>query len=392
MRIAHLADLHLGFRQYHRVDARGINVREADVANAFAAAVDGVIAARPDAVIIAGDLFHAVRPTNWAIVFAFQQFRRLREALPTAPVVILAGNHETPRTSETGSILRLYEELGIHLAADTPRRFSFADGDLAVLAVPESALKTIGRAELVPAGPERHQVLLLHGEVDGVIRGTRPSEGSVDPAALTGQPWSYVALGHYHVQHEVAPRVWYAGAIDYTSSNIWGELADEARLGLSGKGWLVADLEAGTVTRHAIPPARTVYDAPVIEGHDLPASEVDRQIVEALAEVPGGLADSIVRLIVRDIPREVSRELDHARIRSFKAHALHLQLNLELPVSARSVGVDATGRRLTLAELLAEKLRTWPLPARLSREQFVAAGEQLLEEVDEAPPADREVA
>ncbi len=118
MKLAHLADLHLGFRQYHRQTPAGINQREADVAHAFRAAIDGVIAARPDAVVVAGDLFHSVRPTNAAIVFAFRQFQRLREALPDAPVILIAGNHDTPRSAETGSILRLFEELGVDVAAD----------------------------------------------------------------------------------------------------------------------------------------------------------------------------------------------------------------------------------------------------------------------------------
>ena len=46
MILAHLADIHLGFRQYHRLNPHGINQREADVANVFRTAVDGVIAAR----------------------------------------------------------------------------------------------------------------------------------------------------------------------------------------------------------------------------------------------------------------------------------------------------------------------------------------------------------
>ncbi|MCU0621560.1 MAG: metallophosphoesterase [Gemmatimonadales bacterium] len=99
MKLAHLADPHLGIRQYHRLTPAGINQREADVANAFRAAIDDVIAVRPDAVVVAGDLFHAVRPSNAAIVFAFRQFQRLREALPAAPVVLIAGNHDTPRRS-----------------------------------------------------------------------------------------------------------------------------------------------------------------------------------------------------------------------------------------------------------------------------------------------------
>src|SRR5215217_6528236 len=155
MKLAHIADPHLGIRQYHRLNADGINQREADVAQAFRLAVDGVIAARPDAVVVAGDLFHSVRPTNAAIVFAFRQFQRLREALPEAPIVLIAGNHDTPRSTETGSILRLFEELGIDVAADEPRRLVYPALDLAVMAVPHSALIGAARPSLRPEGEER---------------------------------------------------------------------------------------------------------------------------------------------------------------------------------------------------------------------------------------------
>ena len=99
MKIAHIADPHLGIRQYHRQTPAGINQREADVAQAFRLTVDAVIEARPDAVVVAGDLFHSVRPTNAAIVFAFRQFQRLHEALPGAPVILIAGNHDTPQST-----------------------------------------------------------------------------------------------------------------------------------------------------------------------------------------------------------------------------------------------------------------------------------------------------
>ena len=68
MKLAHIADPHLGIRQYHRQTPAGINQREADVAQAFRTTIQGVIEAAPQAVIIAGDLFHSVRPTNAAIV------------------------------------------------------------------------------------------------------------------------------------------------------------------------------------------------------------------------------------------------------------------------------------------------------------------------------------
>ncbi len=98
MKLAHLADIHLGFRQHHRLTPQGINQREADVARAFRLVVDDVIDAAPDVVVIAGDLFNSVRPSNPAILHSFNQFRRLRLALPEAPVVIVAGNHDTPRS------------------------------------------------------------------------------------------------------------------------------------------------------------------------------------------------------------------------------------------------------------------------------------------------------
>ena len=169
MRLAHLADPHLGVRQYHRQTPSGINQREADVARAFRLAVDGMIAARPDAVVLAGDLFHSVRPTNAAIVFAFKQFQRLREALPDAPIVLVAGNHDTPRSAETGSILRLFEELGVDVAVDEARRLEYPALDLSVLAVPHQALVGQERPELRPEGSARRQVMVLHGEIEGVL-------------------------------------------------------------------------------------------------------------------------------------------------------------------------------------------------------------------------------
>src|SRR5688500_1398814 len=105
MRLAHLSDLHLGYRQYQRQPPGGINQREAEVAAAFTRAIDGVVAVRPDVIVFGGDIFHTVRPTNPAILHAFAQFSRLRAALPDVPVVVVAGNHDTPRAVETGCIL-----------------------------------------------------------------------------------------------------------------------------------------------------------------------------------------------------------------------------------------------------------------------------------------------
>ena len=383
--MAHLADPHLGARQYHRQTPAGINQREADVAQAFRLAVDGVIASAPDLVVIAGDLFHSVRPTNAAIVFAFRQLQRLREALPQAPVVLVAGNHDTPRSVETGSILRLFEELGVDVAAEQARRLVYPRLDLAVLAVPHQALVS-DRPPLRPEGGERRQLLVLHGEVEGVFPFDRTAVeyggAVIGLADFAPAEWSYVALGHYHVRHQVAPRAWYAGALEYVSPNLWGELADEARHGHRSKGWLLADLDAGTVAHQPVAPARAILDLPPIPGEGMAAAALDRLIAARLAEVPGGIADKVLRLRVYDVPRHVGRELDHAAIRAFKAEALHFHLDVRRPEVQRTVGVGAPGRRQPLPELVRDYLARRPLPAELDREAFVQLGGELLDGVE----------
>ena len=151
MRLVHLSDLHLGFRQYQRLTPAGINQREADVALSFRRAIDRTIELRPDLVLIGGDVFHTVRPSNPAILAAFQQFVRLRAALPDALVVMVAGNHDAPRTRETGCILRLFRETGIEVVDEDAERLTYADRNLSILAVPDTPGMTRPKLEPDPA-------------------------------------------------------------------------------------------------------------------------------------------------------------------------------------------------------------------------------------------------
>jgi exonuclease SbcD len=386
VKLAHIADPHLGARQYHRQTPSGINQREADVAHAFRTAIDDVISSRPDAVIVAGDLFHTVRPTNAAIVFAFAQFQRLREALPDAAMVLVAGNHDTPRSTETGSILRLFEELGIEVAIDAPRRFVFPKHDLSVLAVPHEAVIGGERPVMRPEGSAGRQVLVVHCEVEGVFpfdrAGVEYGGAVVAPRDLHLDEWSYVALGHYHVQHRVGPRAWYAGALEYVTPNVWGELADDLAHGLDGKGWLLVDVETGAAERRPLPLARAVLDLERIHGAGLTAAEIDELIAARVAAVRGGVRDRIVRLRVDDVPRHIDRELNHAAIRALKADALHFHLDVRRPETQRTVGIGSPGRRQTLPELVADFLARRPLPADVDREAFVRRGVALMDAVE----------
>jgi exonuclease SbcD len=287
---------------------------------------------------------------------------------------------------ETGSILRLFEELGVDVAADQARRLVYPQLDLSVLAVPHSALFGSDRLVLHSEGPERYRVLVAHLEVEGEYpfdRGAGEYGGAViSRRELHLDEWTYAALGHYHTQHRVADNAWYAGALEYVGPNLWGELADEKEHGSHGKGWLLVGLDPVRVQRRPVPSAREVLDLEPVWAEGNSATQVNELIEARVTAVTGGIADKIVRQRVYDIPRHVARELNHAAIREFKAEALHFHLDLRRPEIHRTVGTGVPSRRQTLPELVTSYLARRPLPAELDREAFVGLGRELMDSTE----------
>lgn len=377
MKLAHLADLHLGFRQFDRQTPRGGNQREADVAEAVRRAVDDLLEQRPDLILFAGDIFHSVRPTNPAILFLFQQLHRLRTGLPDAPIVMIAGEHDTPRSVETGTILRLYEALGVDVVVDQARYLTFSKLDCSILAAPHQAVVQPERPALRPQRGTTFNVLVVHGQLPGLgeRRGTTEYGGAlVDEHDLAPAQWDYVALGHYHVAQQVAPNAWYAGSTEYVTPNPWGQLQDEAELGRSGKGYLLVELPGSRVTFRPVAPVRRHVELPPIEGKGLIPRELDERIAAAVAGAKPAIDHQIVRQLVFDVSRATARDLDHALIRGYKARALHFQLDLRRPEIQRVEVAGAPGRRQTLPETVQEFLEHRPLDADLDRAEFVRLG------------------
>jgi exonuclease SbcD len=389
MRLVHLADIHLGFRQYQRQTPTGINQREADVAISLRRTIDKVIELKPELVLIAGDVFHAVRPSNPAILYAFHQFSRLMQMLPEATVVMIAGNHDTPRTAETGCILRLFAQLGITVVDGEMKRITIPEHDLSILAVPD-----MGKPPFDPDPNAKYNILLLHGEIQGVL----PRSGrELDrrPMAITEQElgaerWNYVALGHYHVYRQVQPNAYYSGSIDFTSTNSWGEKAEEDAAKKGGKGIIEHDISTGAHTFHPIPPLREWVDLPSLSGAGLSPASLDEAIRTTVDNVDGGIDGKVVRLVVSDVPRHILRELDHKAIREYKRRALEFYLDTRRPEIVRQ-GQAAPGRRASLADTVRDKLRSRVLTEDIDREALVELGLHYLREADlVAGPAEEE--
>ncbi|HKV52114.1 MAG TPA: metallophosphoesterase [Gemmatimonadaceae bacterium] len=390
MRLVHLADLHLGFRQYHRLTPDGINQREADVALVFRRAIDKVIALRPDVVLIAGDVFHTVRPMNAAIIEAFTQLQRLKLELPRSAIVMVAGNHDRPRATETGCILDLFARIGVHVVTNGPRRIPLPAHDLSMFAVPDlpAGAPPLGREQLEPDLDARYNVLVMHADVEGMLPPNlvypdRPSS-PVPVSAIGPERWTYVALGHYHVHKKMAPNMYYCGSLEYLPPNMWSEMHEERATGVPGKGFIEYDLDAGTHRFHPIVGARRLAELAPIAARGLTAAEVDAAIRERVDSCEGGIDDRVARLVVRDVPRHVVRELDHKALREYKRRALHFHLDARKPDTVRLTLAPAGGRRATLREIVETYLSRRPLDADVDRASLVSLGLEYLDAADVA--------
>ena len=402
MLIAHLADLHLGYRAYHRLAPGGMNQRERDVAEAVAAAIDQVVEARPDLVLVAGDVFHTVRPSNSAIMDGFRQFMRLRAGLPDVPVVMIAGNHDSPRSVDTGSILRLLSEIpDVHVVDDGAEHVRLEALDASVLCLPHAALMGDEPPTIEPDDDASANILMLHGTLSGagidadLLRMVEYGGAHLDRSELNEEVWDYIALGHYHNALRIGPKIWYAGATERTATNIWAE-AD------TRKGWVLYDTGTQSGEFRDIP-TREVVDLPRFSARRgraagsaenasgaedaedlwLSAEEIDERIAEAVGELPGGVAGKIIRLVITDVPRDLFRELDHKQIRELKAEALHFHLDARRP-EVRERVITEEVRRRTLEEELEAFLKDWePTTPGIDRDRLLEVGAKYLEATED---------
>ncbi|MBI4393737.1 MAG: exonuclease SbcCD subunit D [Euryarchaeota archaeon] len=338
MRILHVSDTHIGYANYGRLNARGFNQREEDVFNAFRQVVDRAIEEKPALVLHTGDLFDSVRPSNRAVTFAMGEIRRLTKA--GIPFVAIAGNHESPRLRETGSVFRFLEFIDGVSAVYKGKREVLTFGDLKIHAVPHGGTHEAMMQELREAAAEPGpgiNVLATHAGVVGIAdSGSMEFNEVVVPESAFNEGFDYIALGHYHRATEVRKNAWYAGSTERMSFNEAGQ----------EKGFLWVDLPEAKVTFEPVL-TRDMVTLPAVDCSLLKDSEVGAMIVERIeASEPGG---KVVRLQVLNIPRHVYAALDFAKIKRLTSTALHFQVKYE--ISSDGVNLSADGAAIgALAE------------------------------------------
>ena len=317
MRVAALGDAHLGRAYYPRSTPDGVNQRERDFEVSFESAVNLALAQRPDLIVWLGDVFDHPRPTYRSYRIAQRALAKIREH--GIPTVVISGNHDTPRLPGTGSPYSAMADAfpDVNFACRMAyERFEFPG--LVVHAVPQmltvdatiEALAEADRSRSV----DKANVLLTHPRVPQV----EPKHGDineieVDAAMLRSD---FVLLGHYHSFTPVLDRIWYAGATDTFS------FADE----LDPKGIVVLDTTSGDIEHHPIAGQRPMVTPEAIKAIGLSGDEVQRQMIERIAEAPEG---AVVRLYIDGVAPEAYRLVEQEAVREASAHVLHVELRVD---------------------------------------------------------------
>jgi len=319
MKIIHISDSHLGYTAYRRLDPEtGVNQREEDVSRAFQEAIDKIIEIKPDVVLHSGDLFDSVRPSNRVTTFAIRQLLRL--VGENIPVVIISGNHSTPRRRGTGSILSLF---GFFPPLRPVYRGAYERikiGDLMVHAIPQCPSSAQLEQELKKVEIDResrYNILMLHAAVAGLREFSMHEFNEQEVAtSYLDSNFSYIALGHYHKFTRIQHNAYYAGSLERFSFN---EVGQE-------KGFLEIDLDKRPLQPifHRLESPRLMIDLPDIAGKFMSTSDLMKAIERAIDENdPTG---KIMRLTINNIRTPLYNSLDFGRIRRLTSSAIHFEL------------------------------------------------------------------
>jgi DNA repair exonuclease SbcCD nuclease subunit len=330
MKVLHLADTHIGYSAYNRLDENGYNQREMDVYDAFRQVIDYALKHKPDLVVHAGDLFDSVRPSNRAISFVIEQLLRLSDA--DIPTVMISGNHSTPRLRETGSVFKLFEHIdNVHLAY-TGKYQTFDIGDLVVHALPHCVDKEVFDTEIakmMPAKKSKFNIAVLHVGVVGlsVFKMNEFNEQLATSKSLE-KGFGYVALGHYHEHVEVSDSAVYAGSTERFG---FGEVGQP-------KGFVWLDLEKGEWKYNKLK-VRKMLDLKAIDCRKRGSDEISKAIRDNLdrAELKG----AIVRQKLVNVSRQEHNLLDVVRVRKWVSEALHFELRAEMKDAEHKVATSA---------------------------------------------------
>jgi DNA repair exonuclease SbcCD nuclease subunit len=365
MRILHLADLHIKLTGPRAAECRRIldmipeRSREA----------------KPDAIVIAGDLFDAHSTEDDRLYLA-----GILEALSdVAPVYAIHGNHDSPK--DVALFDRLDSDAGVATEPKVDAPFAFLPwpklGILAAAVGPKVSIaerREIAKAALIDVlrgfrdqlVPGKPSLLIAHMPVIGASMDSGQPVSGGEEIALTADELlesgaAGVALGHVHLRQQMRTGdgrpVWYSGAPFRAN---FGESSGE-------KGGLLWDWVAGAwkVTPWDLPARKMILVDAKFEDGKLVTSEHEP------------LADAEVRLKVEFLADQ--RETVRGFIDAWKD--LNAGPGSDITVDERPISVSRTRcAEIEAARTTADKLAAWAKSADQEIPEGSAAKLSILEE------------
>ena len=250
MKLFHISDLHLGKRvyEYSMID---------DQRWILSQVLDAVERERPDALLVAGDVYDKSMPTAEAVRLFDEFLVRLAEL--KVETFIISGNHDSPERLAFGG--RLIDLAGIHLSPVYDGRVQpfvlsdeFGRVNIWMLPfvkpanvrafIPESEPATYTdalRAAIhnFDLDPNERNLLLTHQFVTGAIRSDSEEisvGGSDNVDSSVFASFDYVALGHIHSPQNIGSNCRYCGSpLKYSFTETVQKSITVVRLGRKGE-------------------------------------------------------------------------------------------------------------------------------------------------------------
>ena len=231
MKFAHLADTHLGYRQF------GLIEREKDFYEVFEKVIDKIIEEKVDFVIHSGDLFETARPSPNALLVFQKGLLKLKGA--GIPMYAIAGNHDMVMRKGAIPPQVVFKKLGLKVIS--PINTNYMHGDIFIAGLPyyPSSQSKVLKSKLAEisrkAASHDKAILVLHQGIDKYFGYQYELEIGEVP-----DNFDYYALGHIHNYINDSfgrGRLVYPG-----SGEIWksSELQDYKE---KGKGFVIVDFD-----------------------------------------------------------------------------------------------------------------------------------------------------
>lgn len=278
----------------------GENVRELDI---YAAA--GTVARwiadelKPDVVVDAGDRWDQARPSPLALRHGYDFDRVLEEA--GIPRVVCAGNHDTPtELGKTSPLEHLQRYFNANVCLDQQ---TIEVAGLAFHVVPYRPLSRGLLAPVADLPSDVPTLLVAHCTVEGegLPDFAKYDHTRLPRSVLGDERFSARLLGHIHINQQVGPDAWYAGAPERLT---WGEIRNEPAI-------LVHTVHPdGRVETERVPisqmgvegvprPARVI----VVDGSQLTAEQA---LESAVSQLRAGSGEGeLVSMFLDQVDREI---------------------------------------------------------------------------------------